>query len=105
MSKLPPHNRIKPKYNPVPNAREKAYHLSLIGKPCFCGCGEASDCVHHPLTRHPAQRWRRDHEFVVPMTDHCHRALHAMGSEALFDPDHDYAEGAFEYRQEVFCNA
>lgn len=99
--KLRKTNRIKPKYNPTPTAQEKAYHVSLIGRLCFCGCGEMSDCVHHPLARHPRQRWRRDHEFVVPMTDHCHRALHAMGSEAMFDPDHDYPEGAYLLRLEA----
>lgn len=93
-----PAGRMKPKYNPTPTAREKAYHLWLIDEfHCVCGCGDPSQCVHHPLTRHPAQRWRRDHEFVVPMTDHCHRALHAMGMESLFT-DKNLAAEAWFYR-------
>lgn len=80
--KLRQTKRIKEKYNAVPNARERAYHLWLIDTfPCICGCGAPSGVVHHPLTRHPAQRWRRDHEFVVPMDGHCHMALHQAGSE------------------------
>jgi len=90
-----PTGHIKAKYNPVPTKREREYHLLLMAQhPCACGCGEASTVVHHPLTRHPAQRWRRDHEFVVPMTDHCHRALHAMGKESLFS-DVDFAAEAW----------
>lgn len=74
--------RIKEKYNPTPTKRERAYHLWLMeGCPCSCGCGGPSTCVHHPLEEHPEQRWRRDHEYVVPMTDGCHRALHARGHE------------------------
>ena len=95
-----PTGRIKEKYNPTPTAREKAYHLWLMEEyPCACGCGERSTVVHHPLTEHPEQRWRRDHEFVVPMTGHCHMALHAMGREHLFS-DVDFAAHAFGYRRD-----
>lgn len=74
--------RLKPKYNPIPTAREKAYHLWLMSEfACSCGCGGPSTVVHHPLTRHPEQRWRRDHEFVVPMFGACHMALHLRGNE------------------------
>lgn len=92
--------RIRARYNPIPSEREKSYHLWLMENfPCFCGCGGSADCVHHPLQRHAHQRWRRDHEFVVPMTDVCHRALHAMGSERLFDSGNNYPLGAYRYRQ------
>jgi hypothetical protein len=91
-----PTGHIKEKYNPTPTRREREYHLWLMQEhPCICGCGEPSATVHHPLTRHPAQRWRRDHEFVVPMTDHCHRALHAMGRESLFSDINFAAEAWF----------
>ena len=94
----PPHKRVKERYNPEPTAREKAYHAWLMEMfPCACGCRSASTIVHHPLTRHPDQRWRRDHEFVVPMTAHCHKALHAMGRESLFT-DRDLAGMASEFR-------
>ena len=91
-----PTGRIKAKYNPIPTKREREYHLWLmIEFPCICGCGERATIVHHPLKQHPSQRWRRDHEFVVPMTDHCHRALHAMGREALFSDVNFPAEAWF----------
>jgi hypothetical protein len=90
--------RIKEKYNATPTKREREYHLWLMSEyPCSCGCGGASTVVHHPLTRHPDQRWRRDPEFVVPMTDHCHRALHAMGRESLFS-EMDFAALARWFR-------
>lgn len=89
---------MKAKYNPVPTAEERRFHLWLMDTfPCVCGCGGPAECAHHPLTRHPEQRWRRDHEFVVPMTDHCHRALHAMGRESLFT-DKNLAEAAWQFR-------
>lgn len=90
--------RLKVKYNPVPTAREKAFHLWLMDEfSCACGCGAYSECVHHPLTRHPEQRWRRDHLYVVPMADVCHRALHAMGRESLFS-ERNFADLAHGYR-------
>ena len=89
--------RIKLKYNATPTAREKTYHLWLIDThPCACGCGAVSGVVHHPLTRHPEQRWRRDHEFVVPMHGLCHMRLHQEGSER--GSGVDYAGLAFRLR-------
>ena len=76
--------RLKAKYNPTPTAREKSYHLWLMDEyACVCGCGRYAECVHHPLTRHPEQRWRRDHEYVVPMASCCHFALHARGRDGF----------------------
>lgn len=75
--KLPKRVRIREKYNREPNAREKAYHIWLMETyPCVCGCGKQSTIVHHPLQEHPDQRWRRDHEYVVPMNGYCHFDLH-----------------------------
>lgn len=74
--KVPKHGRIKEKYRPTPTAREKAFHLSLIGRVCACGCGRVATLVHHVLRRHPLKRWRRDHEMVVPMASDCHCRLH-----------------------------
>lgn len=88
--------RVKDRYNATPTAREKAFHLWLMETtPCACGCGGMADVVHHPLTRHPRQRWRRDHEYVVPMTYPCHRELHAAGREDLWRPDLMLADVAF----------
>lgn len=71
------HGRVKERYNPKPTERERDYHLWLIEEwSCACGCKGKSTLVHHPLRRHPMQRWRRDHEFVVPMTADCHTELH-----------------------------
>jgi hypothetical protein len=82
------HGRIKERYNPVPTVREKAYHIWLIETfGCICGCDGASEVVHHPLTRHPEQRWRRDHEFVVPMTAQHHIDLHLNGNERDWRPN------------------
>lgn len=93
-----PTGHIKERYNRIPTKREREYHHWLMEQyPCVCGCGEASTFVHHPLEEHPEQRWRRDHEYVVPMTDHCHRALHAMGRESLFT-DLDLASLAHWFR-------
>lgn len=99
MGYSPPHRRMKEKYNPTPNARERAFHVWLIEEVPCVNTGMKAQCVHHPLMRHPAQRWRRDHEFVVPMTDAAHKALHGEGSEAKFDPDQDYAQLAWEMRE------
>lgn len=92
--KLRPQGRIKAKYNATPTAREKTYHEWLMETfPCACGCGQAATVVHHPLTRHPRQRWRRDHEFVVPMNGGCHMDLHGRG----FEPE-EFADLAFWHR-------
>jgi hypothetical protein len=92
--------RIKPKYNPTPTAREKAFHLWLMENfLCSCGCGGFSEVVHHVLGKHPLKRWRRDHEMVVPMRAVCHMALHGAGSEAAFDPATDYPAQAAYCRQ------
>lgn len=88
----PGHKRVKPKYNPTPTAVERAFHLWLMDVyPCVCGCGRASTEVHHPLEEHPAQRWRRDHEFVVPMWWECHREVHREG-------DDTFAARAWQFR-------
>jgi len=91
--------RIKPKANATPTAQVKQFHLWLMDAfDCVCGCGQQATVVHHPLTRHPLQRWRRDHEYVVPMDAHCHFALHANGNERKFLPGHDLAGSAWGYR-------
>lgn len=93
----PNHGRSKPKYNATPTPRERAYHEWLMQSPCIC-CGGQSTVVHHPLQRHQAQRWRRDHEYVVPMRADCHMALHAAGSEAAYDPANNYPAAAADNR-------
>ena len=103
MLKLPKFGRMKAKYNPVPNARERAYHEWLLERElCFC-CWQMAEVVHHPLQRHPDQRWRRDHEWGLPLCDPCHRALHAHGNErewCKFDPVNEAALLRLESIQE-----
>ena len=91
ISKLRPFLRIKEKYNPKPNARELRHHVRLCNLPCIA-CGGAGGVFHHLLSEATGKRWRRDHEYGLPMCDHCHRALHAHGDERTwcqvqgFDP-------------------
>lgn len=92
--------RIKPRYNAIPTARQRAYHLWLMDNwPCACGCGCPSTVVHHPLQEHPDQVWRRNHEYVVPMNGLCHMKLHRAGSEEAFIPGLDFATMAHGLRQ------
>lgn len=89
--KLRPFLRIKEKYNPKPNARELRHHIRLCNLPCIA-CGGAGGVFHHLLSEATGKRWRRDHEYGLPMCDHCHCALHAHGDERAwcqvqsFDP-------------------
>lgn len=78
--KLRPFLRIKEKYNPKPNARELRHHIRLCNLPCIA-CGGAGGVFHHLLSEATGKRWRRDHEYGLPMCDHCHRALHTHGDE------------------------
>lgn len=92
--------RMKPKYNSTPTGQERRYHIALMDAfPCACGCGQHSTVVHHPLDRHPEQRWRRDHEYVVPMNWVCHNALHAHGDELAWMKGKSCAEMAYANRQ------
>jgi hypothetical protein len=86
MPKLRHVGRIKPRYNPTPNAKERAHHERLIAMPCIC-CDREGGVFHHLLSRAAGMRWRRDHEWGLPMRDECHRALHGYGNErAWFEP-------------------
>ena len=94
------HGRVKERYKPKPTERERDYHLWLMDTlDCICGCGAMSTIVHHPLRRHRDQRWRRDHEFVVPMNGHCHFALHQVGDEVKWRDDLALPEMASAFRQ------
>ena len=74
--------RVKDKYNPIPNAKERRHHIRVMALPCM-GCkAEPAGVAHHPLMQSPLQRWRRDHEFAVPVCDTCHRDIHdVFGNE------------------------
>lgn len=75
--------RIKPKYNPQPNAVEARHEERLREMPCV-GCGAWGVICHHVLAEFPAKRFRRDHRFQLPLCDPCHRELHAMADEAAW---------------------
>lgn len=80
LERLRPFSRIKPRYNPVPSAKEKRHHIRLINLPCIA-CKGAGGVFHHLLSHATGKRWRRDHEYGLPLCDHCHRALHTHGDE------------------------
>jgi hypothetical protein len=81
--------RIKPKYNPVPTAKEKAHHLRVMEIPCI-GCGGYAGNAHHVLEESPHKRWKRDHRIVVPVCHDCHTQIHHIhGSERKWRPDLD----------------
>lgn len=80
----PNHGRIKPKYNPQPNAVEARHEARLYQKPCI-GCGKFGVSLHHTMMEFPAKRWRRDHQFQIPVCEDCHQGpdgIHGIGSEA-----------------------
>ena len=96
------HGRIKPKYNRVPNAKERRHHERLMNLPCLA-CGGAGGVFHHLLSDCSGKRWRRDHEWGLPLCDPCHRALHAHGNErewGKFDPVNEAAMLRLESMQE-----
>ncbi|MGV7119616.1 hypothetical protein [Sphingopyxis sp. 550A] len=81
------HGRIKPRYNPKPNAAERRHKDRVKRMPC-CGCGRRGPSdAHHTLLPVPGKRWRRDHEFIVPVCKDCHQGtngIHGIGHEGLW---------------------
>jgi hypothetical protein len=77
----PNHKRIRERYNPTPTEREKRHHLRVMDLPCLVCLATPCGVFHHLLQNCAGKRWRRDHEFGVPLCDPCHRGLHANGSE------------------------
>jgi hypothetical protein len=77
------HNRIKPKYNPQPNAEEKRHEERIRELPCI-GCGRHGVELHHTMLDFPGKRFRRDHRFQIPVCPDCHRGrdgIHGIGCE------------------------
>lgn len=86
MGWTPNHGRIKPRYNPVPNAQEARHEERVKALPCF-GCGRFGVSAHHTLLKFPAKRWRRDHRYQLPLCWDCHQGpqgVHGIGSEETF---------------------
>ena len=80
------HRRLKPKYNPTPNSRERKHHAFVMEQGCLV-CGGPS-VGHHVLQDTPNKRWRRDHQILVPLCDGHHRELHANGNEIKWQQGH-----------------
>lgn len=102
LAKLKPQGRIKPKYKRRPSDKELEHHLSVMSLPC-AACGkEPCGVAHHLMQDAPDKRWRRDHEFVVPLCDTCHRELHNHGNERAWCEANgfDAAKVAIEQRNE-----
>ena len=79
--KLKPHKPIRAKYSPTPSAKEKRFHMWLMGVPCEA-CGfEPCGVFHHLLTASGHKRYRRDHEMGLPLCHICHDSLHRDGDE------------------------
>lgn len=80
----PNHGRMKPKYNPQPNAVEERHEARLREMPCI-GCGKHGVICHHTLIEFPEKRWRRDHRFQLPVCPDCHAGpdgIHGIGNES-----------------------
>jgi hypothetical protein len=69
------HGRMKEKYNPNPNASERAFESHLSGLPCY-GCGGPCHVRHHTRLEFTGKRWRRDHRWQLPLCNPCHKAAH-----------------------------
>lgn len=81
------HGRIKPKYSPNMNAREKRHKAYVKEQPCF-GCGAKPVDAHHTMLNFEGKRWRRDHMWLLPVCHSvCHQGrhgIHGIGSEAAW---------------------
>lgn len=84
--------RTRPRAGQGPTPEQRAFHDSLRGLPCQCGCGRPGEAVHHLLSGAPGKVGRRDHDFVVILAHHCHnggtKSVHGLGSEAAFKREH-----------------
>lgn len=77
-------------------ALEEKHLARVAALPC-CVTGKRPVVVHH-LMRAPGKRTRRDHRWVVPLTDELHRntaaeSVHGLGTEAKFEAHHRLVDG------------
>jgi hypothetical protein len=81
---------MRPKASADPTPEQRAYHhwLRVTVSKCECGCGRPAQCIHHLLARVPGKGPRRDHWYVVRLSNDCHNltpnSVHGLGSEAKF---------------------
>lgn len=100
----PDHKRIKPKYNPTPNAEERRHEERLEKLPCI-GCGRRGGVCHHTMLTFPAKRFRRDHRFQVPVCNDCHLSIH-KGREATWWAGKGWSEDrAAAYVQDLWLES
>lgn len=92
------HGRIKPRYNPKMNDAELRHKAKVLRQPCY-GCGMQSQNAHHTLLKFPEKRWRRDHDWLLPVCFTCHSLIHDYyGNEETWLEAHGkVAEEAKEY--------
>lgn len=79
--KVPKHGRIKEKYRPTPNAKEKRYHSWLRDRGCLICEREAS--IHH-VTTEGKERIQRNHMLVTPLCPEHHQGssgIHMLGHD------------------------
>jgi hypothetical protein len=82
--KAPKHGRIKPKYKPTPNTKEKAYHAWVRSKGCLVCYNEPS--IHHVISD-GGKRLSKDHMLVTPLCWEHHqgdKGFHGLGSHDAF---------------------
>ena len=96
MGKKVNHGRIKPKYNPKPNAEEKRFHDWVRAQGCLICKSDPS--IHHVISD-GWQRISKDHFLVTPLCWEHHQGqhgYHGLGSNTLFVKQygiHLYEEG------------
>lgn len=71
------HGRMKPKYNPNPNAAERAFEAQLRDQPCFA-CGMRCEEVHHTRLEFPGKVRKREHRWQLPLCRQCHADCHKV---------------------------
>jgi hypothetical protein len=70
------HGRVKRPIADDPNAAEQRHWLRLKKMGCLGCLNPVVEC-HHSLTA-KAKRCRRDHRFVVPLCENCHRGRYGV---------------------------
>jgi hypothetical protein len=84
LPKAPKFGRIKPKYNPVPNAQEKAYREWVRSFGCLV-CG--SDAAIHHIISNGFIRISKNHWLIAPLCQNHHqgdKGYHGLGSHNKF---------------------
>lgn len=92
----PNHGRMKPKYNPNPNAAERAFEGHLRDQPCF-GCGRQTHVCHHTRLEFAGKVRRREHRWQMPLCNACHLDCHAVRESVWLESIGKRPEQAIAY--------